>query len=140
MAFSGYLLKINGVSGGSAYTFPHEYISFESYKVVRGIQDLDSYRDGLGKLHRNALSHKIVKIEFQLRENVKASEFDAIMKGISDRYTVAAERKVSVSCFVPETATYQTCDMYLPDPEVTIKKIEGNDLIYKSIRFAFIEY
>ena len=140
MAFSGYLLKINGINGGSDFTFPHEYIVFESFKAVRGIQDLDSYRDGNGVLHRNALPHNIVKIEFQLRENFKSSNYDRLMTEITNRYTKAAERKLSVTCYIPETATYTTQDMYMPDPEVTIKKIEGTELRDKSIRFAFIEY
>ena len=141
MAFSGYLLKINKPgSSGTDYTFPHEYIAFESFKVVRGVQDLDAYRDGNGVLHRNALPHTIAKVEFQLRENVKSSEYESIMQEITSRYTKSEERKVNVTCFIPELATYTTQDMYLPDPEVVIKKIDGNELVYKSIRFAFIEY
>ena len=138
MAYQGYLLKIKGTTD---YEFPLEWITFESFKPIRGIQDLDSYRDGNGVLHRNALNTKVVKVEFQLRENIKASEYDVIMKAISDRYTKAAERKLQIDVYLPETGVYTgAIDVYMPDPEVVIKRADKNDLVYKSIRMAFIGY
>ena len=102
---------------------------------------MDSYRDGNGVLHRNALNTKIVKVEFQLRENIKASEYDVIMQEITNRYTKASERKLQIDVYLPETATYSgTIDVYMPDPEVVIKRADANDLVYKSIRMAFIGY
>ena len=138
MAYQGYLLKIKG---SPDYNFPLEWIAFESFKPLRSIQDLDSYRDGNGVLHRNALNTKIVKVEFQLRENIKASEYDVIMQEITNRYTKASERKLQIDVYLPETATYSgTIDVYMPDPEVVIKRADANDLVYKSIRMAFIGY
>lgn len=139
MAYSGYLLKIK--QSGNDYTFPLQYIEFGTFKTVLGIQDLDSYRDANGVLHRNALPHKIAKVEFQLRENIKASEYDTIMSAITSRYTKSAERKLSVDVFLPELATYMTdVEVYMPDPEVTIKRADENELVYATIRMAFIGY
>lgn len=135
MAYNGYLLKIGD------YEFPKEWIQYETFKVVKGIQDLDSYRDANGVLHRNVLSHQIVKVEFQVRENMNSTTYDSIMTNIQSRYIIAAERKCQMDCYIPETASYSgLTNVYMPDPEVVIKKIEGNELIYKSIRFAFIGY
>ena len=143
MAYNGYLLKIKGTSGSYAsdYTFPLEYIQYESFKPIRAIQDKDAYRDGDGVLHRNVIPAKIAKVEFQLRENLKASEYNTIMQNITNRYIVPEERKCQIDLFLPETCVYTgTIDVYLPDPEVVIKKVDKNDLIYKSIRMAFIGY
>jgi len=135
MAYDGYILKIGN------YEFPKQWIEAESFKVVKGIQDLDSYRDANGVLHRNALSHQIYKVEFQVRENIKASEYNAIMSEISSRYIKPAERKLQIDAYIPESGNYTgMIDVYMPDPEVTIKRIEGSDLIYKTVRFAFIGY
>ena len=143
MAYDGYLLKIKGTTGDylSDYTFPHEWITAESFKVVKGTQDLDSYRDAKGELHRNALSHTIYKVEFQLRENIRASQFNAIMTQIQGRYTKPAEKKLKIVAYITETGNYtDPIDVYIPDIEVTIKMIENNDLRYNSIRLAFIQY
>jgi len=135
MAYGGYLLKIGN------YEFPKQWIEAETFKVVKGIQDLDSYRDANGVLHRNALSHQIYKVEFQIRENIKASEYNVIMSAISSRYTKPEERKLQIDAYIPESGTYTgLIDVYMPDPEVIIKRIIEGDLIYKTIRFAFIGY
>lgn len=144
MAYNGYLLKIKGVGSGqysSDYTFPLEYIRENTFKPIRAVQDKDAYRDGEGILHRNVIPGKIAKVEFQLRDNVKASEYDVIMSNIRGRYTKEAERKCQIDLYLPEICTYSgMIDVYLPDPEVVIKRINGNELIYQSIRMAFIGY
>ena len=144
MAYNGYLLKIKGVGSGeysSDYTFPLQYVLEKTFKPVRGIQDKDSYRDGDGELHRNVIPAKIAKVEFQLRENIKASEYDAIMANIAGRYTLAAERKCKIDLFLPETCEYTGyIDVYLAEPEVTINRVNESELWYASIRMAFIGY
>lgn len=143
MAYSNYLLKIKGTSGNYAsdYEFPKNWIVADTFKVINSIQDKDSYRDGDGVLHRTALAHTIYKVEFQIRENIKASQYNAIMEQISNRYIKASERKLKIDAYRTDTGTYTgSIDVYIPDPEVTIKQIVTNDLIYKSIRIAFIQY
>ena len=139
MAFSGFILQING-SGSNLYQFPMEYIQWESYKAVIGSQDLDSYRDANGVLHRNALKTRVPKVEFQLREGVKSGEFETIMTNLQNRYQNGIEKKVNVTAYFPEIADYITFDSYIPDIETVIKKVDRTQMIYKSIRFAFIGY
>lgn len=144
MSYNGYLLKIKGVGSGDYsgdYSFPLEYVLEKTFKPIKAIQDKDAYRDGDGILHRNVIPGKIAKVEFQLRENIKASEYDAIMTQIQNRYTKPAERKCQIDLYLPELCTYTgAIDVYMPDPEVIINKIEGNELFYSSIRMAFIGY
>ena len=136
MAYNGFLIKIG------TYTFPMEYIAYESYKGTLGIQDLDSYRDGNGVLHRNALDYAIPKVEFTLRENILSTEFDVIMNNIRSQYTNGVERKGLVRCFIPEIGDYiEYTDMYMPDIEVQIKEqVNPTTLKYKPVRFAWIAY
>ena len=135
MAFSGYLLKIGD------YTFPTEHIAYQTFKPIRGVQDLDSYRDANGVLHRNALSHEVYKVEFQSR-SMTNHEYDSIMDNIRSRYINSQERKVQVDMYVPETGQYTgLIDAYMPDPEVTIQQIiNGTTLKYEPITFKFIGY
>ena len=136
MGYNGFLVKVG------TYTIPMEYVTWESYKGTLGIQDLDSYRDGNGVLHRNALDYAIPKVELQLRENITNHEFDEIMSNIRSQYTSSVERKASVRCFIPEIGDYiEYTDMYLPDIEVTIKgQVDATTLKYKSVRLAWIAY
>lgn len=135
MAYLGYLLQIGN------YTFPMRGIILKSYKVEWNIQDLDPYRDANGILHRNALPHTPAKIEFELRSGLTNTEYDDIMNNIRSQFTIAQERKASVTAFIPEFGNYVTQDMYMPDPQITIIRQENSaTLIYDTIRFAFIGY
>ena len=42
-----------------------KYIKEKTYKGYVSVQDLDSYRDANGLLHREALSHVPIKCEFE---------------------------------------------------------------------------
>lgn len=142
MAFAGYFVKIKALNDQQTdYTFPSEYILYETYKPIRGVQDLDSYRDQEGVLHRNALSHTVPKMEFNTRPMTN-KEYDSIMDNIRARYTNANERKVQADIYLAETGTYTGyVDMYISDPEVTIiKQIDSTTLKYAPIRFALIGY
>ena len=139
MAFDGYLLKIG--DDDNAYTITGaEYINEKSYKVTRNIQDLDSYRDANGFLHRNALEHVPLKIEINTRENLTNTQLAAFLGAIRNKYINENERKCRVTAFVPELNTYVTQEMYMPDPEITIKIIRNGVIKYDSVRLAWIGY
>lgn len=145
MAYNGsYLIMIKGLGSGeysTDYIFPLEWIKERSYKTIRSIQDEDDERDGNNYLHRNALEHNVRKIEFQLTRDISSREFDVIMDEIENRYTVPEERKLIVDMYIPEQRAYTgEIECYIPDLEITIKSITGDDLVYEPVRFAFIEY
>lgn len=56
MAYAGFLIRVG------SYKIPHSWIRAETYTVTKTGQDLDSYRDANGLLHRNALTHWVAKI------------------------------------------------------------------------------
>ena len=135
MAYAGYLVKVG------TYIIPLSFIKAESYKVTHLIQDLDSYRDADGVLHRNALSHVPDKCEFECVPMLTNTEINTVVNSIRGQFTNAAERKASVTIYIPETDSYVTNeDMYMPDPEYNIYYADASIIQYNSVRFAFIGY
>ena len=135
MAYAGYLVKVG------TYTIPLSFIKAESYKVTHLIQDLDSYRDADGILHRNALSHVPDKCEFECVPMLTNTEISTVVNAIRGQFTNAAERKANVTIYIPETDSYVTNEaMYMPDPEYSIYYADSSIIQYNSVRFAFIGY
>lgn len=135
MAYSGYLIKVGN------YTIPTDkFIRAESYKVTMNTNDLDSYRDADGFLHRDALTHKPMKVEFETPPMLRASQMATLMSNLYANFSNSVERKASVTVFNPETNDYVTQDMYMPDPDFTLYGNYSGDLQYSAVRLAFIGY
>lgn len=134
MAYQGYLIKVGN------YIIPFKYINTDTYSAYRSIQDLDSYRDANGVLHRTALAHIPNKVEFETPPMLTNTEFSELMKNIQTNYTNAGERKASVTLYVSEADIYVTQDMYMPDITPKIYGVFGNEIRYSAIRLAFIGY
>ena len=135
MAYGGYLVMVG------SYTIPLSFIKAESYKVTHLIQDLDSYRDANGVLHRNALTHVPDKCEFECVPMLTNTEISAVLSSIYGQFTNVHERKASVTIYIPELDDYVTNeDMYMPDPEFSIYYADNTIIQYNSVRFAFIGY
>lgn len=134
MAYAGYLIKVGG------YEIPLKYIKAESYSPYRNIQDLDSYRDADGILHRTALEHIPNKVEFETVPMLTNTQFSEIMGNIQANFTNALERKASVTLYLPETDSYVTQDMYMPDIKPTMYFADSTVIKYNAIRLAFIGY
>ena len=135
MAFNGTLLTV-----GSYPITGENYINYKSYSVTKNIQDVDSHRDATGKLHRNALDNAPLKIELETRPGLSNTDMQAFFGSIKSNFIDQKERKCLVTLYVPETDSYETQEMYMPDPQFKIKKIEGEKIFYESVRFAFIGY
>lgn len=134
MAYSGYLIKVG------SYEIPHGYIGAETYTVYKNSQDLDSYRDADGKLHRTALEHTPNKVEFETVNMLTNTEFATLMSNIRKNFTNVTERKASVTLYIPESDSYVTQDMYMPDIQPQLYFADKNVIKYKPIRLAFIGY
>lgn len=137
MAFNGTLLTVGNYAIDGTY-----YINYKSYNVTRQIQDLDSFRNANGVLVRNALDHVPIKIELETRENLTNTDIAEFWGNIRSNFTVAKERKATVTAYVPEIDGYVTQDMYVPNPQFKIKRItpDTNIIYYEPIRIAFIGY
>ena len=135
MAFSGYLVKVG------TYEIPLSYMRYESYQITYYTQDLDSYRDSDGVLHRNALQHKVGKLEFNT-PIMSSSDFSTLMSSLKAQMSDPTEKKASVKFYVPEDDAYVTQDMYIPDVVTKIRNVDGasNTISYQETRIAFIGY
>ena len=136
MAYSGFLIKVGD------YIIPaNKYIKADSYSVYRNIQDLDSYRDANGFLHRNVLSHVANKVEFETPSMLTNVEFASLMKNIQRNYISSLEeRKALVTLYIPEIDDYVTQEMYMSDVKPTIYGTYGGIVRYNAVRIAFIGY
>lgn len=126
--FNGYLLKINGV------IFPNKFIAVESYQITPNqITDEDSYIDSDGRLHRNVLPHKRSKLEFNT-PHIREAQNGELQSYFPDTISMDAEY------WNPRKRVYESGTFYTPDLTFEIKDIKENDILYKPIRIALIEY
>lgn len=134
MAYNGYLIKVGN------YEIPFSMMRAETYKVSKKILDLDSYRDANGKLHREVVSHYSTVITFNipaLKTNTEMSDF---LNNIQSNYTVGKERKATVTFYMPETDSYTTLEMYMPDIEFVIYSATKTKIKYTETTLEFIGY
>lgn len=137
MAYAGYLIKVGN------YTIPLSLIRAETYIPFKSVTDLDSYVDGNGELHRNALEHIANKVEFETVPMLTDRQFASLMSNlyanmITDQDKL--ERKASVTCYIPEIDDYVTQDMYMPDIKPTLYYADATKILYNQVRLAFIGY
>ena len=128
MAYNGYLIKVGN------YIIPLKYIAADTYQVTNYGQDLDSYQDADGLLHRTALSLQAPKVEFETRNMLNADELWDLLSHIKANYTNAVEKCANVEVFIPELNKYVTSKMYMADfsPKIylaTAEKIQYNLLL-----------
>lgn len=134
MAFEGYLLKVG------TYEIPMNFIVAKSYDVTRNVMEAKAYRDANGVLHRNTVSHVPVKINFKTPEGLTNSQVEAVFSNIRSNYLDALQRSANVTCYVPETDSYITQEMYMPDITMPISRIEGTTVKYEALKLTFIGY
>lgn len=131
MAFQGYYIKVGN------YTIPLTFMKLESYKSAPNQrQDLDSYRDANGYLHRNVLSHTATKLEFET-PYLTFKDMRTLIQNIRANYTDDLARTVELTYYDEETDSYKTGTFYMPG---TVEYNWYNKEIYAPSRFAFIEY
>lgn len=131
MAFNGqYYLKVGD------YPIPLEFMAYKSYTFSRNVQDLDSYRDADGLLHRNVLPHIAHKAEFDTPYMTKR-QVRTLIDNIRANVINATENNVNLRYYDPWTDTYKTGVFYLPG---TLEFTPFNKNIYEPLRIAFIEY
>ena len=140
MAFSGYLIKVG--PSGSEVEIPLKYMRAETYSVTPNQRlEWSAERDVTGVLHRETTPNMPPKIEFNtpLMTNKDIKALNTIL---SAAYSVAAERKLRVTYYDPETDSYKTHDCYMPDVKYEIRNVDtvNNVINYQELRYAFIGY
>ena len=140
MAFSGYLIKVG--TGLAAVEIPMKYMRYTSYKVTPDQRmEWSAERDTTGVLHRETVANKPPKIEFET-PYMTNSDIVALNTMIQAKYTVAAERKLDITYYDPESDSYKTAAVYMPDVDYKIYNVDSvnNKILYEPLRYAFIGY
>ena len=101
MAYGGYLIKVGD------YKVPFEYITASTFQSPLLGQDLNSYNDDNGELHRDALKNQVLKAEWQV-PGLTEKKFDAFMSKINAQYV---GQKGACNCLVPRD--YEVCNNVL---------------------------
>lgn len=134
MAYQGYLLKVGDTK------IPHSYMRAETYKALLSTNDLDSYRDLDGELHRNALEHKVGKVEFETPPLLTDKKMTEFLNMFQENYIDPVEKNVNATFYVPELDDYITQKMYIPDLNFTIYYADDAVVKYNQLRIALIAY
>lgn len=138
--FDTYFVKVIRASDNTAVPIPNKYISLTSYvSTPNQRQDLDSYQDNLGKLHRNTLAYTRSKLEWNtppLFERELLSLQNILNSGIIN----AKERKLKIIHYCFDTHTYEQGEFYMPDITFTPLLIRNGEVLMDKVRLAFIEY
>ena len=132
--YKGYLIK------AADGTVLDKYIEAGTYSATPDQrQDKDSYRDGLGELHRKVLPCVCTTLAFStaiMSLDDKIAFQSAILSGLED----GAERRVSLTYWNDEINGYCTDIFYMPDIKYPIKHITEADIVYGSIEIKLIGY
>lgn len=139
MAFNGWFIKIG------EYVFPTELIAYDSLNIQYITQDLDSYTDADGVLHRTALAHKVPKVVFNTVPMDNAKYADLYEKLEEQFFETGSEHTEYENAFlgtvyIPYLDDYVSAEMYMAGSEYSIRSIENGKINYNAIRFAFIGY
>lgn len=139
MAFSGYLIK---VGTGTPVEIPMKYMRAETYSVTPNQRlEWSAERDVTGVLHRETTPNMPPMIEFKtpLMTNTDIAALNTIL---NNAYSVAAERKLSVEYYDPESDSYKVHNCYMPDVKYEIRNVDSvnNVINYEELRYAFIGY
>lgn len=119
-------------------------IKAETYEIApNSRQDLDSYRDALGVLHRNALQHTATVIEFDTKMMFE-KDMNALMSAIRGSYINYVERDAICEYYDPENNSTKTGHFYI-DSNLKFglyadwDEAHGGKL-YNECHFKFVEY
>jgi hypothetical protein len=135
VSYSGFLFKV-----GDYIVSGKNIISADGISITKNVQDVDSYRDANGVLHREALDHAPIKVEFSTRNMLTDAQMQDFLSNVRRNYINEKERKVLATVYVPEDGDYRTCEMYMSTPTPEIYGVLRGTIYYKPMRLAFIQY
>lgn len=134
MSYQGYMFQFG------SYKFSR-MIRADTYKITPNArQDLDSYRDANGELHRTALDHTATSVTFTIPAH-KEREHEEMMSAIRSSYINEKERDAQCSYYDPETCTYKTGHFYI-DSNWTFQVYGTYDgqITFQEYEVSFVEY
>lgn len=122
--------------------FPQQYIEMGSWSSNPDQrEEIRAYRDDNTRaLTRITAQGRKSIFSFATRNNLHLKDKIAIQKWFTEKEVNSTERKIQLTFWNEETNDYDTGYFYRPNMEFKIKSIIGNDIIYDSMQFDFVEY
>lgn len=136
--FAGYLLKAVATNT----IFPQKYIALESWDSTPDQrEELKAYRDdNTRNLTRVTAAGKKSVFSFTTRPNLHLADKIAIQTFFTSAESDPNQRRITLQFWNEETNSYDTGDFYRPNMNFPIYKITDDDIIYKALKFEFVEY
>lgn len=136
--FAGYLLKATA----TGIVFPQKYIALESWESTPDQrEELKAYRDdNTRNLTRVTATGKKSIFSFTTREGLHLADKIIIQTFFTNGESDHEQRKINLQFWNEETNDYDTGDFYRPNMNFPIYKITEDDIIYKAMKFEFVEY
>ena len=136
--FAGYLLKATA----TGIIFPQKYIALESWDSTPDQrEELKAYRDdNTRNLTRVTATGKKSIFSFTTREGLHLADKIIIQTFFTNGESDHEQRKINLEFWNEETNSYDTGDFYRPNMNFPIYKITEDDIIYKAMKFEFVEY
>lgn len=122
--------------------FPQQYIEMGSWSSNPDQrEEIRAYRDDNTRaLTRITAQGRKSIFSFATRNNLHLKDKIAIQNWFTEKEVNSTERKIQLTFWNEETNDYDTGYFYRPNMEFKIKSIIGNDIIYDSMQFDFVEY
>lgn len=118
---------------------PAKYILEDSYIGTLNTEEF-AERDGNRDLHRDVIAQKPSAV-FTV-PSLEESDFEWLMQAISEAIVEEKfkERKVAVSCWIPEKLQHIPYLAYIPDISYKVRRIKNGVRKYESFDLDLISY
>ena len=122
--------------------FPQQYIEMGSWSSNPDQrEEIRAYRDDNTRaLTRITAQGRKSIFSFATSNNLHLKDKIAIQNWFTEKEVNSTERKIQLTFWNEETNNYDTGYFYRPNMEFKIKSIIGNDILYDSMQFDFVEY
>jgi len=141
MAFEGYLIKAINDKTKAETIMNNKWIVLESYKTTPNVrEEIKAKRDDYSRnLTRVTATGTKTSITFSVPACGLATK-KAVQKFFTDNEVDKLQRKIHLRYWNDEANDYRTGYFYRTDIEFTIKRINGNDILYAPFEITLVEY
>jgi hypothetical protein len=135
--FQGYLFK----AVKTDQKFPMKYIAFESWdSTPNQREEIKAWREEYSrKLYRITAPGRMSIFSFTTRDNLHLEDKIAIQDFFYNNEVNHDQRTIQLDFWNEESNSYTRGVFYRPNMNFQIKSIEQNDIIYKEMKFEFIQ-
>lgn len=118
---------------------PPDYIMADTYTGTINTEEY-AERDGNRDLHRDVIARK-PSVKWTV-ESKREPEFTWFMNLIKSNIVEGKdyERKIPVTCWIPEELAHVSFDAYVPDIQYMVRRIDNGVRVYGSFDIDLVSY